>query len=334
MRDDDRPTAQRHPDHRHARVGVGVLVIDDAGRVLLGRRSASHGAGSWSAPGGHLEWGETFEACARREVAEETGLVLGDLQQGPVTNDVFAAEGRHYATVVMLARHPGGEPQRLEPDKCETWDWFDWQALPQPLFAPLASLKAMGWVLPSPSALPSPSTVPSLYAASVPVFLHYLERLDGIVAKVEQACAASGGDRAQAEADWLAARLAPDMLAWGQQVETAANFALRGCRPLIGLPVLPGERPETVVGLRGRIARIRAELAAMRPADFAGAESRHIRSQAGEATLVLPAADFLQHHLLPNFFFHLGMAYAIARARGLPLGKPDFDGQHVYPPTA
>ncbi|MGY0195174.1 DUF1993 family protein [Leptothrix sp. BB-4] len=319
----------RHPDHRHPRVGVGVLVFDDAGRVLLGLRRGAHGAGTWSAPGGHLEWGESFEHCARREVAEETGLVLGALQCGPVTNDVFAAEGRHYATVVMLARHPGGTPQRLEPDKCEAWSWFDWQALPQPLFAPLASLKAMGWV---PPAISTP-TVPPLYEASVPVFLHFLERLDGIVAKVERACASSP-DAAQAEADWLGARLAPDMLAWGQQVETAANFALRGCRPLVGLPVLPGEPPGSVAGLRSRIGRIRAELAAMRPADFAAAEGRRIRSRAGEAELDLPAGEFLQRHLLPNFFFHLGMAYAIARARGLPLGKPDFDGQHVYPPTA
>ncbi len=313
----------RDPAHQHPRVGVGVLVFDDAGRVLLGLRRGAHGAGTWSAPGGHLEWGESFEDCARREVAEETGLVLGALQVGPVTNDVFSAEGRHYATVVMLARHPGGTPQRLEPDKCEVWSWFDWQALPQPLFAPLASLKASAWVP------PWPGRVPALYDASVSVFLHYLERLDGIVAKVEHATRASP-DAAQAEADWLGARLTPDMLAWGQQVETAANFALRGSRPLIGLAVLPGERPGSLAGLRARIGRVRAELAAMRPADFAGAESLRIRSRAGEAELDLPAAEFLQRHLLPNFFFHLGMVYAIARARGLPLGKADFDGQHVY----
>ncbi|RZS57898.1 DUF1993 family protein [Sphaerotilus mobilis] len=318
-------TDRREPAHQHPRVGVGVLVVDAAGRVLLGLRRGAHGAGTWSAPGGHLEWGESFEDCARREVAEETGLQLGELQTGPVTNDVFAAEGRHYATIVMLARHTGGTPQRLEPDKCEAWAWFDWQALPQPLFAPLASLKAMGWT-------PAAVMPPVLFDAAVPVFLHYLERLDSIVAKVEQACLAGGADAARAEADWLAARLAPDMLPWGLQVEVAANFALRGCRPLVGRPVLPGVTPVSVAGLRERIGRIRAELAALVPQDFVGAEARQIRCQAGEVERVLPAGEFLQRHLLPNFFFHLTMVHAIARARGLAIGKADYDGYHVYPP--
>ncbi|MDP4300303.1 DUF1993 family protein [Leptothrix discophora] len=319
------PAGPRDSAHQHPRVGVGVLVQDDAGRVLLGLRRGAHGAGTWSAPGGHLEWGESFEDCARREVAEETGLVIGELRAGPVTNDVFAAEGRHYATVVMLARHPGGEPQRLEPDKCEAWAWFDWEALPQPLFAPLASLKASGWM---PLGR---GPVPALFDASVPVFLHYLDRLDGLVAKVERACRAAP-DAAAAEAGWLAARLAPDMLPWAVQVEIAANFALRGCCPLAGLPVPPGESPQGLTGLRGRIARVRSRVASFRPQDYAGADARRIRSRAGDAELDLPAGEFLQRHLLPNFFFHLAMVYAIARQRGLPLGKADFDGYHAYPP--
>ena len=56
-------------------VGVGVLILRD-GKVLLGRRKGSHGAGCWSAPGGHLEFGETLEDCAAREVLEETGLKI------------------------------------------------------------------------------------------------------------------------------------------------------------------------------------------------------------------------------------------------------------------
>jgi 8-oxo-dGTP diphosphatase len=324
------PAHPREPAHQHPRVGVGVLVFDAAGRVLLGLRRGAHGAGTWSAPGGHLEWGESFEDCARREVAEETGLMLDELQAGPVTNDVFAAEGRHYATVVMLARHPGGTPQRLEPDKCERWDWFDWQALPEPLFAPLASLRAMGWRPPPSQPLSPPASSP-LYDAAVPVFLHYLERLDHLVDRVAQACA-SGPDPAAAEAGWLAARLAPDMLPWATQVEIAANFALRGCCPLVGRPVPPGETPQGLAALRERIARVRAQVAALSPSDFIGAESRRVRSQAGDAELDLPAGEFLQRHLLPNFFFHLTMVYAIARQGGLALGKPDFDGQHAYPP--
>lgn len=63
-------------------VGVGVLILRD-GKVLLGRRKGSHGAGCWSAPGGHLEFGEAVEDCALREALEETGLALSDRQKNP-----------------------------------------------------------------------------------------------------------------------------------------------------------------------------------------------------------------------------------------------------------
>lgn len=125
-------------------VGVGILVLRD-GQVLLGRRRGSHGAGTWSAPGGRLEYGESIEDCARRELLEETGLTLGECERGPCTSDVFDEVKQQYLTVFVLARHALGEPATLEPDKCDGWQWFDWQALPQPLFAPLHSLRATGF---------------------------------------------------------------------------------------------------------------------------------------------------------------------------------------------
>lgn len=126
------------------RVGVGVILIRD-GRVLLGKRRNAHGAGSWQFPGGHLEFGETVAACARREVREETGLQLGAVQLGPYTNDVFTAEGRHYITLYAIARAPRGEPAVLEPGKCACWQWFAWSRLPDPLFLPIRHLLAQGF---------------------------------------------------------------------------------------------------------------------------------------------------------------------------------------------
>ncbi|WP_312464265.1 nucleotide triphosphate diphosphatase NUDT15, partial [Pantoea endophytica] len=79
-------------------VGIGVLVFRD-GKLLLGQRKGSHGAGDWSAPGGHLEFGESPEACARREVLEETGLQLGKLQNGAFVSDVFPEVNKHYITL-------------------------------------------------------------------------------------------------------------------------------------------------------------------------------------------------------------------------------------------
>lgn len=122
-------------------VGIGV-VVSRRGKILLGRRRASHGAGCWSLPGGHLEFGETPQECARREVLEETGLTLTRVNVGPWVNSMFEHERKHYVTLFMLAEAPDGEPQRLEPEKCDGWHWFAPDALPAPLFLPLAQLLA------------------------------------------------------------------------------------------------------------------------------------------------------------------------------------------------
>lgn len=121
-------------------MGVGVLVRRN-GKILLGRRVGSHGAGTWAAPGGHLEYGEQLDTCARREVFEETGLSIENVQVGAIGNDVFAHGGPHYVTIFMVCDCADGEPQILEPDKCEEWRWFGWDELPCPLFLPLENVQ-------------------------------------------------------------------------------------------------------------------------------------------------------------------------------------------------
>lgn len=146
------PVARRQPIVDVARnvpaarpqVGVGVLLFRD-GRVLLGERRGSHGTGTWAPPGGHLEFGESVEACARREAFEETGLELQKIRSGPYTNDVFAVEGKHYVTLFVTAEAPDGEPRLMEPTKCRRWQWFSWSALPEPLFQPLATPRQQGF---------------------------------------------------------------------------------------------------------------------------------------------------------------------------------------------
>lgn len=136
----------------HTRVGVGVIVQRD-GRVLLGQRLGAHGAGTWALPGGHLEFGESVEACADRELFEETGLRLSSIRQAPFTVNVFPDDSRHYVTLFVEALGVEGEPENREPLKCGGWVWCDWHAPPAPLFLPLASLLALEYV-PGAARLP------------------------------------------------------------------------------------------------------------------------------------------------------------------------------------
>lgn len=125
-------------------VGLGVAVIKD-GKVLLEKRKNSHGEGSWCFPGGHLEFGETWEECSKRETKEEAGIEIKNIRFGTATNDIFPKEGKHYVTIIMIAEYDSGEVQIMEPEKNEKWDWFGWDNLPSPLFVPLQNLIKQGF---------------------------------------------------------------------------------------------------------------------------------------------------------------------------------------------
>lgn len=115
------------------KVGIGVLIFKD-GKLLMGKRSGAHGAGEYCGPGGHLEHMESFEECAKRETQEETGLEIENIRFLCVIN-VMAYAPKHYVNIGMIADWKSGEPQVLEPEKCEGWDWYDIDNLPEPLFS-------------------------------------------------------------------------------------------------------------------------------------------------------------------------------------------------------
>ncbi|MFH0701650.1 MAG: NUDIX hydrolase [Candidatus Woesearchaeota archaeon] len=121
------------------KVGVGVIVIQND-KVLLGKRKNAHGEGSWSFPGGHLEFNEEVEECAIREVEEETGISIKNIRKATFTNDIFEKEGKHYVTLFVVSDFAFGEVKVMEPEKCERWEWFEWDKLPQPLFIPIQNL--------------------------------------------------------------------------------------------------------------------------------------------------------------------------------------------------
>lgn len=117
------------------KVGLGVILVNSDGKVLVGKRKGSH-AQKYSIPGGHLDLGETFEQCAVREMKEETDLGIADPKVIAVTNNLetYKEEGKHYISVVVLVKEYSGELKLMEPEKCEEWLWVDPKNLPQPHF--------------------------------------------------------------------------------------------------------------------------------------------------------------------------------------------------------
>ena len=128
------------------KVGLGVFVLQN-GKFLMGKRHGAHGQGTWGLPGGHIEFGESFEECAAREVAEEVGVTIKNIRFLTSTNDVFEKEDKHYVTVYMIAEIDQGVPKIKEPDKMVALEWHSWQGMPSPLFLPLVNLKESGFNL-------------------------------------------------------------------------------------------------------------------------------------------------------------------------------------------
>lgn len=114
------------------KVGVGVYVFNKQHQLLLGLRKSTHAFGTWCAPGGHMEYGETNEEAAIRELKEETGLdtLPQDLTLEGVTNDFYQESGKHYITLHFICRHYTGLPKIIEKDKCAEWKWFSLDNLP------------------------------------------------------------------------------------------------------------------------------------------------------------------------------------------------------------
>lgn len=116
------------------------------GKVLLGRRhddpekasSALRGEGTWTMPGGKLEFGESFEDGARREVLEETGITINKLEVFCVNNN--KNEHAHFITIGLFSDDFEGEAQVLEPDEIVEWQWFDLDQLPEPMYFPSSNM--------------------------------------------------------------------------------------------------------------------------------------------------------------------------------------------------
>jgi 8-oxo-dGTP diphosphatase len=123
-------------------VGVGVLVVNEDGHILLSRRLKPYGYGKLALPGGHVEWMETLIETAKREVWEEAGIRLRKVEElHDYTQERNRKAGKHYATFYLIAALPKGQkPQDKEPEKHGPWQWYDPFNLPRHAWRPTKRL--------------------------------------------------------------------------------------------------------------------------------------------------------------------------------------------------
>jgi len=112
------------------RVGVGVLLVDAQGRVLLTLRNRAPEAGCWSIVGGKLDFLETLEECAVREAREEVGLEVAIRSLLCVTDHCLPQENQHWVSPAYLAQILAGEAENCEPEKTVAVQWFSLDDLP------------------------------------------------------------------------------------------------------------------------------------------------------------------------------------------------------------
>jgi len=129
------------PEKKKIGIGIGILLMKE-GKILLGKRhddpikadSELHGEGTWTMPGGKLDYGETFEDGAVRETFEETGIRLNKTRIICLNEDknIYA----HYVTIGLYCDDFEGEPKVMEPDEITEWRWFAIEEMPKNLFEP------------------------------------------------------------------------------------------------------------------------------------------------------------------------------------------------------
>ncbi|MEZ5958833.1 MAG: DUF1993 domain-containing protein [Hyphomonadaceae bacterium] len=161
----------------------------------------------------------------------------------------------------------------------------------------------------------------SMHAVSAPVFVRNLNNLSSMLAKAEQQAKAKGYDPAVL----LNARLAPDMFALTRQVQIATDHA-KGCvARLAGHQIEAIEDTETTFAdLQARIKKVLGIVESYKAEEFEGSEAREITIKIPNMELKFSGLDYVNQWAMPNFYFHVTMAYAILRHNGIELGKKDF----------
>ena len=159
--------------------------------------------------------------------------------------------------------------------------------------------------------------------ASLPAFEIGLNALAAVLDKAAAHAAAKKID----PSILLGWRLAPDMFALGRQVQVACDQAKNGSARLAGIEPPKFEDTETTLEqFKERITRTVAFLKTLDTKAIDASSEREITFPLGQNKGQMKGADYLNHFMLPNFYFHLTAAYAVARNFGVEVGKRDFIG--------
>jgi len=162
----------------------------------------------------------------------------------------------------------------------------------------------------------------SMSSASLPVFKAMLGNLSHILGKAQTHADARKFDPIAL----LQFRLAPDMLPFTRQVQVACDTAKNCVARISGVEAPKFEDSEaTFAELNARIQKTLDYLGTVPAERLDGTEDKDITFPVGrETTRTMKAEAYLKHSALPNFFFHITMAYAILRHNGVELGKSDY----------
>jgi uncharacterized protein len=164
----------------------------------------------------------------------------------------------------------------------------------------------------------------SMSKASIPVFEIGLNALTGLLDKAQAFAAAKKIEPSVL----LQTRLAPDMFPLARQVQIVCDQAKNGSARLAGVePPRFQDNETTIEQFKERVAKTLAYVKTIdaKPIDACG--DRDITFPLGPNNKGhMKGADYLNHFVLPNFYFHLSAAYAILRHCGIDVGKRDFLG--------
>jgi len=162
-----------------------------------------------------------------------------------------------------------------------------------------------------------------MYQASIPSFAKTLKILSAILDKAE-AYAAEREIEPEVLLNW---RLAPDMFPFTRQIQLVSDSAKGAAARLAGVEVPKfADDESSFAELKARIAKTVKFVESFAPKDIDGSETRDIALTVGGQTLHFKGEPYLVQFVLPNFYFHATVAYAILRRCGVDIGKRDFLG--------